>query len=62
MSPPKVCPVFDVFPPDGHMFSALVLKLAYEIYTLHIVVFTVDTLPYDVFVPGFAITNNGPNA
>ena len=58
----ETCWVNDVFPPDDLMFSALVQKLAYEIYTLHIAVFTVDIPPWDVFVPGFAITNNGPNA
>ena len=36
--------------------------ITYVIYTLHIVVFTLDKLPCDVFVPGFAIMNNGPNA
>ena len=58
----ETCWVNDVFPPDYLMFSALVLKLAYVIYPLHIAVFTVDTLPWDGFVPGFAITNNGPKA
>ena len=52
----------DVFPLDDHMFSALVQKLAYGVYTLHVAVFTIDTPPWDGFVPGFAITNNGPNA
>ena len=37
-------------------------KLAHLIYPLHIAVFTVDTLPWDAFVPGFVITNNGPDA
>ena len=56
----ETCWLNDVFSPDDLMFSALVLKLAYEIYTLHTVVLTVDTLPWDDFVPGFAITYNGP--
>ena len=58
----ETCCVNDVFSPDDLMFSALDQKIAYEIYTLHIAVFTVDTPPWDVFVPGFSITNNGPNA
>ena len=59
---PKCCWVNDVFPPDDLMFSALVLKLSCVIYTLYVVIFTVDTLPWNAFVLGFAIMNNGPNA
>ena len=51
-----------VLPPDVLIFSALVLKSTYEIYTLHIAVFTVDPPPRDVFVPGFATMNNRPYA
>ena len=47
----ETCWVNDVFPPDDLMFSALVLKLTYEVYTLHIAVFTVDTLPLGCFCP-----------
>ena len=58
----ETCRVNDAFPPDDLMFSALILKLACEIYTLHSAVFTDDTLPWDVFAPGLANTNNRPNA
>ena len=51
------------FPSDDLVFSALVLKLTYmrDIF-VHIAAFILDTLPWDIFVPGFGITNNGPNA
>ena len=47
----ETCRVNDVFPPDDLMFSALVLKVAYEIYTLYIAFFAVDTPPWDVLSP-----------
>ena len=54
--------MLQALPGLGSTGEGVMVKLAYVIYPLHIAVFTVDTLPWNVFVAGFAITNNGNEA